>query len=177
MAARRLLSRSLSFVSDAANQVNSDFQRGQRLYKSFGKGKDTNLQRGQICRRKDSATSVKIKDGFLWIQSSLHMKRNWKVRYVMLLEEKLCYLKELRDKNPQAAEWKVIKIADIVSVKISGDGQTHHISDSDTFCVKTSRSKTLFRCNNQDERDKWMTALLTAKSSSMLKERKTSSEC
>lgn len=166
-AAKRLLSRSLTFIAaEAKNQVNTEFQRGQRLYKSFGKGKDTTHQRAQFGKRKESPV-VKIKDGFLWIQSFTPMKRNWKLRYVMLLEEKLCYLKELRDKSPKPAEWKVIKIADIVSVKISSE----HISDSDTFCVKTSHSKILFRCNNPDDRDKWMTALLTAKSSSMLSER------
>ena len=166
-AAKRLLSRSLTFITaEAKNQVNTEFQRGQRLYKSFGKGKEA-IQRVPLCRRKADSPFVKIKDGFLWIQNSAHMKRNWKLRYVMLLEEKLCYMKELRDKNPQSAEWKVIKIADIVSVKISSE----HISDSDTFCVKTSHSKILFRCSNPDDRDKWMTALLTAKSFSIMNER------
>ena len=175
MCAQRLLGRSKSFIPEDTRQEKVEFSRDQRHYRSM---KDVSRQRGQLsCRRKASPV-VKLRDGFLWMQSSPHINKSWKLRYIMLLEEKLCYLKEKRDKMnlqvSQAAEWKMIKISDIVSLKVSTDGATHHDPvqpETDIFHIKTPHSKYLFKCRNQDERDNWMAAILTAKSSSLVKER------
>lgn len=167
MCAARFLRRSVSFVSDIGQQVNGDFRSGQRPYRSFGKGNERQLPRRQYALKRKETDP--IKDGVLWIQSSSHVKRNWKLRYVMLFDEKLCYMKETRRETSTNKEWKTIKISDIVSVKISGENP-HQVFDCDIFSVKTSRSKTLFRCRDQVERDNWITALLIAKSFNLVGE-------
>lgn len=169
MCTARFLRRSVSFVSETGHQVNEDFRSAQRPYRSFGKGNERKLPRRHFaCKRKEADP---IKDGVLWIQSSSHVIRNWKLRYVMLFDEKLCYMKETQGDSSRKKEWKTIKISDIVSVKISSESPSQAL-DSDIFCVKTSRSKILFRCQDQDERDNWITALLTAKSVHLLGENK-----
>ena len=168
MCAARFIRRSLSFVSDSTHQVNVSVQSGQRLYRSFGKGSERELPRHHYaCRRRENDPII---EGVLWIQSSSHVKRTWKLRYVKLFDEKLCFMKETHGEISKAKEWKAIKISDIVSVKISSESQLQQVIDSEIFYIKTSRCKMLFRCRNQDERDNWITALLTAKSVSLIKE-------
>ena len=163
--------KSLSDLSNSTLRIHSDHtHRGDGLYGTLGKSKGRKLpQRYYGYKRKDYPTT----EGFLCVQCLSDVTRTWKLRYVMLFHEKLCYMKP-----PKAAlggssgsmDFKTIHISDIVSVKINSHLQLLHTSDSDTFYVKTRQAKTLFRCRNGEERDKWMTALLTAKSADIMKE-------
>ena len=173
MCTARILRRSLSFVSLSCDDSTDGFQREQQFYSSFGKSRDRKLpHRYYGLKRKEGP----IKEGFLWVQSASPFNKTWKLRYVLLFDEKLCYMKpkQATDKISGAMDYTVIKFIDIVSVKINNDykDEEHPVSDSDVFSVKTSHQKLLFRCRDQEERDQWMVSLLTAKSSSIIKEAK-----
>lgn len=162
-----LMKRSLSLVSDTAQKVSSDFQNGRcRIYTSFGKSPDLERRRR---KNKCKVNEDILLNSFLMIQTSSVINRKWKLRRVTLYEEELCYPKEIVGDKSQT-EWKSMKISDIVSVKIPKAKHSDEDDNSNAFYVKTSHSKTLFRCKNQDARDEWMTAILMAKSSLMLKE-------
>ena len=176
MCAARLLGRSKSYIPEATPLEKFDISRN--FHHSYRIVKEPDWQKEQLSHRLRRVNQdVKMKDGFLWMQSSPHINKTWKLRYLMLLEEKLCYLKENRDKLSLDAsfesDWKVINISEINSLKVSSDGVTPQISDSETdiFCVKTQHCKYLFKCRHQNERNDWVTAILTAKSSSLMKER------
>lgn len=179
MCAARLLGRSKSFIPEATPSEKCNISR--EFHYSYRNLKEPDWQKEQLSRRRRANQVVKVKDGFLWMQSnsSPHINKTWKLRYLMLLEEKLCYLKEDRDKlsidASHESDWKVINISEINSLKVSSDGITPQINSSDSetdiFCVKTAHCKYLFKCRNQDERNDWVTAILTAKSSSLLNER------
>lgn len=169
-----MLRRSSSFSSlssedfpDGAND-SSNFQSGLRFYSSFGKTRERKLpHRYYGCRRKEGP----VKEGFLWVQQSPgHFNKSWKLRYALLFSEKLCYMKpkQASDDISGSLDYTVIKFSDIVSVKVNNE--LHEVSESETFVIKTTNNKTLFRCRNQEDRDEWMVSLLTAKSSSMIKE-------
>lgn len=155
---------------DVDNDGSSSFHSGMRFYSSFGKSKERKLpHRYYGCRRKDGP----IKEGFLWVQSSPgHFNRTWKLRYVLLLSEKLCYMKpkQATDEISGALDYTVIKFSEIVSVKANIEQEPHEVFESEVFSIKTSNNKLLFRARNEEERDEWMVSLLTAKSSSMIRE-------
>lgn len=169
-------------LDDAATGTKrrSELNRSQLLYRSFVRSREFGCNKGQLLRRrKESQTVVKLKEDFMWMQSAPNLTtKPWKLRYIMLLEEQLCYLKEKRDKLnfqvSKAAEWKSIHISDIASLSL-GSGVTAQTKSeqelTNTFYLKTTHSKYVFRCRNQDERDNWMAAILTAISSSLLKQR------
>ena len=161
-------SKSLTNLTELEDSLKSNFDRGDRLYNSFGKvnkeGKPP--QSYYDCKRKD----YPVKEGFLCVQCLSDMKRTWKLRYVMLFHDKLCYMKPPKGSSC-SMDFNDIHISDIMSVKINSGFQLLHTSDSDTFHVKTRQVKTLFRCRSGEERDKWMTALLTAKSADIMRER------
>lgn len=163
--------KSLSDLSSSSLGTHSDHtHRSDCFYGSFGKARGRKLpQRYYGCKRKDYPT----KEGFLCVQSLSDVNRTWKLRYVMLFHDKLCYMKPLKaalDRSSGSMDLNVIHISDILSMKISSHCKLLNIADSDTFYVKTEHARTLFRCKNEEERDKWMTALLTAKSADIMKE-------
>lgn len=166
---KKHVSKSLSDLS----AINTTFDRSRSLLcGSFEKlNKKGKLpQRYYGCkRRRDFPT----KEGFLCVQCLPDVKWSWKLRYVMLFHDKLCYMKSktVLGENTGSMDFNAISISDIISLKISSDCQMLQISDSETFYVKTSHGRTLFRCRDEEERDKWITALLTAKSSDIMKER------
>ena len=161
------LKRSLSLVSDTANKVSSELHNSRsRLYTSFGKSPD---QDGQRRRNSNKRNESVLKNSFLMIQTSSIVNRSWKLRRVTLLEDQLCYPKEIVNDDSRT-EWKSIRISEIISVKIPNDSYLLQSKNTNTFYVKTSQSKILFRCKSQEARDEWMTAILMAKSSLMVKD-------
>lgn len=172
-----LLKRSLSFISinTTGHQELNEFENRRRLYTSFGKSKSQVRPRPYYCPR---SKELAIKDGFVWTQILPHLKKEWQLRYLLLFNEKLCYLKEPVRRSSKEMEWREIGIADIVSMKIPSDNQVHMTGDSDEsntlylkVNTKTSPTKILLRFKSRQERDDWMTAFLTAKSWSLLNDR------
>lgn len=163
-----ILKRSFSLVSETAHKVTSDFQNGRcRVYTSFGKSPDlAGLRRKNSSKRNENI----LLNSFMMIQTSFVLNRSWNLRQVTLYEDQLCYPKEIVSDKSQT-EYKKIKISDIVSVKLPNEKHSNQKDNSNTFYVKTSHSKVLFRCKNQEVRDEWMTAILMAKSSLILKEK------
>lgn len=128
------------------------------------------------CKRKSSP----IKEGFLCVQCLPDVKWTWKLRYVMLFHDKLCYMKPkaVLGEGTGSMDFNAINISNIISVKISNESQIFKISDSETFFVKTTtHGRSLFRCRDEEERDKWVTALLTAKSTDIINDRENKSCC
>ena len=171
------LKRSLSFISLNATdqQEQNESENRRRLYTSFGKSKSQLRPRPYYCPR---SKELAIKDGFVWTQILPHLKKEWQLRYLLLFNEKLCYLKEPVRRSSREMEWREVGITDIVSVKIPGDHQTHMTGDLDQSNMlylkvnsKTSPTKILLRFKSRQERDEWMTAFLTAKSWSLLNDR------
>lgn len=177
MCAGRLLGRSKSFVPEGTPLAFEKFEIGREFQRSCKKRNEPVIwPRGQFSCRRPAGSALRIKEGFMWMHSSSQINKSWKLRYIVLLEEKLCYLKEqtgtLSFQTCYESDFKVIEISEIISLKVNSDGVTQSTdSESEVFYVKTSNSKYSFKCRNQDERNSWVTAILAAKSSTMMKER------
>lgn len=84
----------------------------------------------------------------------------------MLSEDSICFLK---DKGKSGKAPKIVRILDVVSLMIEDFGIRRK-----TFGIRlkagNDRDSFLLRCRSEDERNDWITAVLTAKSASLLNE-------
>lgn len=109
-----------------------------------------------------------IKEGYLWKTKDGLPSRmwRWKKRYLVLSEDSICFLK---DKGKSGKAPKIVRILDVVSLMIEDFGIRRK-----TFGIRlkagNDRDSFLLRCRSEDERNDWITAVLTAKSASLLNE-------
>ncbi|XP_031550463.1 uncharacterized protein LOC116287898 [Actinia tenebrosa] len=107
-----------------------------------------------------------IKEGYLWkMKDGLPSRMwRWKKRYLVLSEDSICFLKE---KGKAGKTPKIVRILDVVSLMIEDFGIRRK-----TFGIRlkagNDRDSFLLRCRSEDERNDWVTAVLTAKSASLL---------
>lgn len=110
---------------------------------------------------KDQDTS--IKEGYIWKQSKFTpLNRRWKKRYFILSGDKLYFLKE----KSESVSVKIIRILDIVSLMVEDFGFRRK-----TFGLRlraNNKQSLIVSCNSEAERNDWMTAVLTAKSYSLV---------
>ena len=136
-------------------------------------------------RRKE----LQLRAGLVWIQVSSQLKKRWKMQYAVLYAERLCYTRQsekLEDESDRECcmykiRGKQIRVADIVSLKVLFDKHLKMSNSANTrnnICLKYEtngkQSELLLRFQSHEEMNEWMTALLIAKSSSLVKERVTS---
>ena len=123
------------------------------------------IRRPENCEKFTSSEDQSIKEGYLWKQSkSMPLKRRWKRRYFILSEDKLYLLKE---KNEESVSAKIIRILDIVSLMAEDFGFRRK-----KFGLRlraNNKESYVVSCNSEDERNDWITAVLTAKSCSLVK--------
>lgn len=105
-----------------------------------------------------------IKEGYIWKQSkSTPLKRRWKRRYFILSEDKLYLLKE---KSEESVSAKIIRILDIVSLMTEDFGFRRK-----KFGLRlraNNKESYIVSCSTEAERNDWITAVLTAKSYSLV---------
>lgn len=105
-----------------------------------------------------------IKEGYIWKQSkSTPLKRRWKRRYFILSEDKLYLLKE---KSEESVSAKIIRILDIVSLMAEDFGFRRK-----KFGLRlraNNKESYIVSCSTEAERNDWITAVLTAKSYSLV---------
>lgn len=112
-----------------------------------------------------SSEDQSIKEGYLWKQSkSTPLKRRWKKRYFILSEDKLYLLKE---KSEESVSAKIIRILDIVSLMVEDFG--FRTKKFGLRLRANNKESYIVSCNSEDERNDWITAVLTAKSYSLVK--------
>ena len=106
---------------------------------------------------KASNGDISIKEGYTWKRSFAAPLRKWKKRYFVLSWENLYIFKDKSD-----ASHKIVRILDIVSLMIEDFGLQRK-----EFCLRlreTNRESYLLKFCTENERNDWMTAVLTAKS-------------
>lgn len=105
-----------------------------------------------------------IKEGYIWKQSkSTPLNRRWKRRYFILSEDKLYLLKE---KSEESVSAKIIRILDIVSLMAEDFGFRRK-----KFGLRlraNNKESYIVSCSSEAERNDWITAVLTAKSYSLV---------
>ena len=105
-----------------------------------------------------------IKEGYIWkSSSSTLLKRRWKKRYFILSKDKLFFLKEHGEDSVTA---KIIRILDIVSLMAEDFGFRRK-----KFGLRlraNNRESYIVSCSSEAERNDWITAVLTAKSASIV---------
>ena len=99
-------------------------------------------------------------EGDLWLREMSRLKKpSWRKRRCVLLEDKLhCYETK---KGVLTYSGLILRISEIVTLSIEE-------SDCIKICDIDGRTR-LFRCNSEDERNEWMTALLSAKAINLVK--------
>jgi hypothetical protein len=106
-----------------------------------------------------------IKEGYLWKMREVTPRiGRWKKRYLVLSEDGICFLKK-KGKSGKAP--KIVRILDVVSLMIEDFGIRRK-----TFGIRlksgTDSESLLLKWQTEDERNDWITAVLTAKSASLV---------
>lgn len=168
MCAASFLRKGLWTCVEAMNSLKHE---GRKCLMTFGKKRKL-PHRHYCCRLKNEHL---LKDGIVWVQALPQLKRKWIRKYAILSEERFSYLRERPDEAAATPEWNMIRISDLVSVKIPREN--HFIFknwDSRTLYLKVrtkkSKSRILLKWQTEEERDLWMAALLKAKSTRLMKE-------
>ena len=171
MCATTIWQKGLWFCAEAISLLKYE---GRKSFVVFGRSKKRKLPRRHYCCK--VTRDYLLKDGLVWVQVFPRIRRKWIRRYLILSEERLSYFKERPDDGTTILDWKVIRISDVVSVKIPSDN--HFIFEnwnSRTLYLKVgkkrSEAKVLLRWSTEEERNIWMAALLKAKSVRLMKER------
>lgn len=116
------------------------------------------------CEKFTSNEDPSIKEGYIWKQSkSTPLKRRWKKRYFVLSGDKLYFLKE---KSEESVSVKIIRILDIVSLMAEDFGFRRK-----KFGLRlraNNKESLIVSCSSEAERNDWLTAVLTAKSYSLV---------
>lgn len=116
------------------------------------------------CEKFTSKEDPLIKEGYIWKQSkSTPWKRRWKRRYFILSGDKLYFLKE---KSEESVSAKIVRVLDIVSMMVEDFGFRRK-----KFGLRlraNNKESYIVSCNSEAERNDWITAVLTAKSYSLV---------
>lgn len=126
-----------------------------------------------------------VRTGFVYVQSSSQLKKTWKLHYAVLYADRLSYIQQSKTENfYDSFRGQQIKISNIVSLKVlKKHSQVRKNSLTNgcksavllvKFVVHGKQTELLLRFQTPEETNEWMTALLMAKSSSLLGERTTS---
>lgn len=122
------------------------------------------FRRPGYCEKFTSKEDPLIKEGYIWKQSkSTPWKRRWKRRYFILSGDKLYFLKE---KSEESVSAKIVRILDIVSMMVEDFGFRRK-----KFGLRlraNNKESYIVSCNSEAERNDWITAVLTAKSYSLV---------
>lgn len=122
------------------------------------------FRRPGYCENFTSKEDPLIKEGYIWKQSkSTPWKRRWKRRYFILSGDKLLFLKE---KSEESVSAKIVRILDIVSMMVEDFGFRRK-----KFGLRlraNNKESYIVSCNSEAERNDWITAVLTAKSYSLV---------
>ena len=122
------------------------------------------FRRPGYCEEFTSKEDPLIKEGYIWKQSkSTPWKRRWKRRYFILSGDKLYFLKE---KSEESVSAKIVRILDIVSMMVEDFGFRRK-----KFGLRlraNNKESYIVSCNSEAERNDWITAVLTAKSYSLV---------
>lgn len=122
------------------------------------------FRRPRCCENFISDQDTAIKEGYIWKQSKYTpLKRRWKKRYFILSGDKLYFLKE---KSEKSVSVKIIRILDIVSLMAEDFGFRRK-----TFGLRlraNNKESLIVSCKSEAERNDWITAVLTAKSYSLV---------
>lgn len=106
-----------------------------------------------------------IKEGYLW-QLRDGFGFRWKKNYLVLSEEGMMFMKK---KGNKTKPYKIVHILDVVSLMLE---DFTGIRRTKTFGMrlqaKAETRSLLLRCRTEDERNEWITAVLTAKSASII---------
>lgn len=122
------------------------------------------FRRPGYCEKFASNEDSSIKEGYIWKQSKFTpLKRRWKKRYFILSGDKLYFLKE---KSEESVSAKIIRILDIVSLMAEDFGFRRK-----KFGLRlraNNKEWFVLSCRSETERNDWITAVLTAKSYSLV---------
>lgn len=122
------------------------------------------FRRPGYCEEFTSKEDPLIKEGYIWKQSkSTPWKRRWKRRYFILSGDKLYFLKE---KSEESVSAKIVRILDIVSMMVEDFGFRRK-----KFGLRlraNNKESYIVSCTSEEERNDWITAVLTAKSHSLV---------
>lgn len=122
------------------------------------------FRRPGYCENFTSKEDPLIKEGYIWKQSkSTPWNRRWKRRYFILSGDKLYFLKE---KSEESVSAKIVRILDIVSMMVEDFGFRRK-----KFGLRlraNNKESYIVSCNSEAERNDWITAVLTAKSYSLV---------
>jgi len=122
------------------------------------------FRRPGYCEKFASNEYSSIKEGYIWKQSKFTpLKRRWKKRYFILSGDKLYFLKE---KSEESVSAKIIRILDIVSLMAEDFGFRRK-----KFGLRlraNNKEWFVLSCCSETERNDWITAVLTAKSYSLV---------
>ena len=124
------------------------------------------FRRPGYCEKFASNEDSSIKEGYIWKQSKFTpLKRRWKKRYFILSGDKLYFLKE---KSEESVSAKIIRILDIVSLMAEDFGFRRK-----KFGLRlraNNKEWFVLSCRSETERNDWITAVLTAKSYSLVEQ-------
>ena len=124
-----------------------------------------------------------LRTGFIYLQSSSKLNRTWKLYYAILYADRLFYTQQSKtDGFHDGFRRQQIKISHMVSLKVlkkhlHAQNQRNSRSNSKSnvlvvkFIADGKQNELLLRFHSAEEMNEWMTALLMAKSSSILGER------
>lgn len=122
------------------------------------------FRRPGYCEKFASNEDSSIKEGYIWKQSKFTpLKCRWKKRYFILSGDKLYFLKE---KSEESVSAKIIRILDIVSLMAEDFGFRRK-----KFGLRlraNNKEWFVLSCRSETERNDWITAVLTAKSYSLV---------
>lgn len=115
----------------------------------------------------DFDNSSFIKEGYLWKMRNGFAPRicRWKKRYLVLSEEGILFLKK---KGNIESPFKIVRIFDVVSLMLEDFTGIRTKAFGIRLQAKAERETLLLRCRSEDERNDWITAVLTAKSASLV---------
>ena len=123
----------------------------------------------RLRRQKNSAESstpenLSIKEGYVWKRTNLvPLNRSWKKRYFVLNEDELFFFKE---KGEESVSGKIVRILDVVSLMAEDFGFRRK-----KFGLRLrakNKESYILSCSSEADRNDWITAVLTAKSASLV---------
>jgi len=119
------------------------------------------------CFEPNSTNSSHIKEGYLWRLREGFGSR-WKKNYLVLSEEGMMFLTK---KGNTTKPCKIVHILDVVSLMLEDfTGIRRTKAFGIRLQAKADSRSLLLRCRSEDERNDWITAVLTAKSASIVKQ-------
>lgn len=116
----------------------------------------------------EAQSTPHIKEGYLWRLKDGFASRlvsRWKKSYLVLSEEGMMFL---RKKGKTEEPFKIVHILDVVSLMLEDFAGIRNKAFGIRLQAKAERKSLLLRCRTEDERNDWITAVLTAKSASLV---------